>query len=52
MITLFVVSTFDGWDEIMNVAANSDISANVINIIFGLRNGKVRGGGGGRKKKY
>lgn len=29
MITLFVVSTFDGWDEIMNVAANSDIAENV-----------------------
>ena len=30
MITLFVVSTMDGWDEIMNIAANSDISKNVL----------------------
>ena len=45
MITLFVVSTFDGWDEIMNVAANSDIAANVINFFFFFQ-----GGGGGAKK--
>lgn len=30
MITLFVVSTFDDWDEIMNIASNSDISENVL----------------------
>lgn len=29
MITLFIVSTFDGWDDIMNVAINSDVSTKV-----------------------
>jgi hypothetical protein len=29
MITLFIVSTFDGWDEIMSVGANSDVAENV-----------------------
>lgn len=32
MITLFIVSTFDDWDEIMNIASNSHTSEFVIYI--------------------
>lgn len=28
-ITLFVISTYDGWNEIMSVAVNSDLEINV-----------------------
>lgn len=29
-ITLFVISTYDGWNEIMSVAVNSDLEINVL----------------------
>lgn len=28
-ITLFVISTYDGWNEIMSVGVNSDLEINV-----------------------
>ena len=28
-LTLFVLSTIDGWNETMNVAVNSDLASNV-----------------------
>ena len=35
MLTLFVISTFDDWGIILNIAANSNISSKVINF-FGF----------------
>ena len=36
LLTLFVLSTIDGWNDIMSIAANSDLSKNVIINIYDI----------------